>query len=623
MTDRDIITEEPEILEKEFEVLESPVEVEKDLTVEKEVSEEESIEQLEEEKQSREEVEKDLQLDEEIDIDCDKISAEEMASQLNPDAKEFVPVSPVRSGHSSPFENGNGIVNSMLTNLDDVVSQSPRKGEYQQMDNIQVPDENDFDQEANSRPHEVQLVEQNGNHKRSDSIGSNGYEELNLKESMQRDDKLDYEYKDEIEQPSAPSAFFEESQISIQANFGDDTMASDYKQLESSFDQYSSTFNNKIEDPMNRSFYEGRDDNIMSEFAAQSSDILNKVQPIPTFDDFETLDQRPEADHGFGESDKPESDLMEVVEQIEEAVVSKTLESGAMDTSDQFESEKFVENIQSGNGVFDKYNECGLSPTAPEFATNLIQTVHETFMDDKPVLEQISDSNLESMVNLIDNTQAESDFCMQSNDMKDIPETMEPPPAPAVGFEPEFTVQTPESVVDKLAENLESLKVDEVKPEEVLAAAAVITAGIAAVEIVAAKKKPVATKPEVKKAPAKTNPVPAKRVATTATKAPAPAKPSAVASKTAAPKSSSAAPARTLAAKPAVTAAAARPKSAPSVPAPIKKTATSTLSASKTSTEAKPTPATRTAMVPKKPLASSTTLTAAKWVLILYLCWIQ
>ena len=583
--------------------------------MEKEVSEEESQDQLEEEKQSREEVEKDLQLDEEIDIDCDKISAEEMASQLNPDAKEFVPVSPVRSGHSSPFENGNGMVNPMLSNLDDVVSQSPRKGEYQQMDNIQVPDENDFDQEANSRPHEVKLVEQNGNHKRSDSFGSNGYVELNLKESMQRDDKLDYEYKDEIEQSSAPSAFFEESQISIQANFGDDTMASDYKQLESSFDQYSSTFSNKIDDPMNRSFYEGRDDNIMSEFAAQSSDILNKVQPIPTtFDDFETLDQRPEADHGFGESDKPESELMEA------AIVSKTSESGAMDTSDQFESEKFVENIKSGNGLFDKYNECGLSPTVPEFESNIIQTVHETFMDNKPVMEQISDSNLESMANLIDNTQAESDFCMQSNDLKDIPETMEPPPTPAVGFEPEFTVNSGESVVDKLTENLKALKVDEVEPEKVLAAAAVITAGIAAVGIVAAKK-PVAAKTEVKKAPAKTNsvpaktnsvpaktnPVPAKRVVSTATKAPAPAKPNAVASKTA--KASSAAPARTLPAKPAVTATSARPMTAPTA---IKKTVTSTLTANKSSIEAKPTPATRTAMVPKKPLTSSTTSTAAK-----------
>ncbi|CAO1316237.1 unnamed protein product [Diamesa serratosioi] len=612
LTDRDIITEESEILEKKIQVLDSPLEAEKDLTVEKEVSEEES--QLEEEKQSREEVEKDLQLDEEIDIDCDKISAEEMASQLNPDAKEFVPVSPVRSGHSSPFENGNGMVNPMLTNLDDVVSQSPRKGEFQQMDNIQVPDENDFDQEANSRPHEVKQVGQNGNHKRSDSFGSNGYEELNLKESMQRDDKLDYEYKDEIEQSSAPSAFFEESQISIQANFGDDTMASDYKQLESSFDQYSSTFSNKIDDPMNRSFYEGRDDNIMSEFAAQSSDILNKVQPIPSFDDFETLDQRPEADHAFGESDKPESDL------IEEGSVTKM-----MDTSDQFESENFVENIKSGNGVFDKYNECGLSPTEPDFATNLVQTVHETFMNDKPVMEKMNDITLESMVNLIDNTQAESDICMQSNDMKDIPETMEPPPTPAVGFEPEFTENNGESV-DNLADNLEVLKIDDIKPKEVLAAAAaaVITAGIAAVGIDAAKKKPVATKTEVKKAPAKTNsvpaktnpvtaksnPVPAKRVVSTATKATAPTKPIAVASKTTAIKVSSAGPARTLPTKP--TATAARPLSASSVPPAIKKTVTSTLSANKSSIEAKPTPATRTAMVPKKPLTSSTTSTAAK-----------
>lgn len=84
---------------------------------------------------------------------------EEMDSQLNPDAKEFVPVSPQRTSIGSPF--GNGIHNRFDLMDDEVVSQSPRKGSAIVMDeNIVLPAENDFT-EISQRPSELVANELN------------------------------------------------------------------------------------------------------------------------------------------------------------------------------------------------------------------------------------------------------------------------------------------------------------------------------------------------------------------------------------------------------------------------------------------------------------------------------
>ncbi len=67
-----------------------------------------------------------------------------MASQLNPDVKEFIPVS-----SQSPFENGNGLVANPLLDYgfnDIMVSQSPRKGDQnpeKNLENITIPSERD------------------------------------------------------------------------------------------------------------------------------------------------------------------------------------------------------------------------------------------------------------------------------------------------------------------------------------------------------------------------------------------------------------------------------------------------------------------------------------------------
>lgn len=95
-------------------------------------------------------------------------SADDMESQLNPDAKEFIPVSPVSRSQefsSPPPANQNGIdrplANPLLSAFDDaVVSQSPRKGDLIMEEDVTMPaTENEFDIEADARPHEVNLME--------------------------------------------------------------------------------------------------------------------------------------------------------------------------------------------------------------------------------------------------------------------------------------------------------------------------------------------------------------------------------------------------------------------------------------------------------------------------------
>jgi len=539
------------VVESPFETVESPFETDKDL--EREVEASSSV--FVEEKQVLEEVEKDLQLT------IDTENSDDMESQLNPDAKEFVPTSPVRTNGftTSPLENGSGMpnpINSLLANFEDaIVAQSPRKGDVQLMEDVQVPEfENEFDQGADKRPHEVDLLDEHGGFQRIESP-----EVLNLKESMQQDDKLTQEYKDE--------AFFEEEQP-IATN--------EYKVLESSFDQYSSGFQNKIDDPMNRSFYEGRDSDIL----ANGADVLNTVQPIPSFDE----DEQPEADHHFEkENDKPEADLLGneleymsspppqepvVVQAVNEFETSSAISMEA--SNDNFEAEKFVEGIKEFNGAFDKYVDTGLSPTIPQMTFDSAFTSQSL-----PVAQEVPE-------------------------IKE--EYSEPPPTPAVDVaEP---ILSPEPLV-------EAVKVDEPNVEAGIVAAAAAALTVAIASEVTTKKKPASSKPEVKKAEVKP-------------KTGAAAKPSA-APAVAAKKAPSTTLAKTAAAKP--LSAAAKPAAPAKVPAARPPTSASTLRAKPMTTtttastltkkpstgtvpkpaasDVKPTPAARTtAALPKKPATS-------------------
>jgi hypothetical protein len=205
----------------------------------------------------------------ELKIDCSSELDDNMASQLNPDAKEFVPLSPQRSTPTNPF--APGLASGLL--LDDVIAQSPRKGAL--MDDIRVPPENEFDNEISKRPHELEetsvdevIIKNGDSHDRPCSANSNGngssctYQELNLKEAMQGDEKLEGEYNDETDKVVIDTKGICE----IDA----ETMEKQFKE----------------DDPMNKSFYEGISDNCILS-TTNNFDDLNKVQLLPSSEEIE------------------------------------------------------------------------------------------------------------------------------------------------------------------------------------------------------------------------------------------------------------------------------------------------------------------------------------------------
>lgn len=613
--------------------LESPLtETDKDFEQEKE-----PIVVVEEEGQVIDEIEKDLQLR----IDTEE--ADEMESQLNPDAKEFVPLSPTRNEFQSPppglVENGKSpFVNPIFSNFSDaVVSQSPRKNDALIMEDVLIPEENDFDKEANQRPHEVNLLEEN-----FQRIGSP--DELNLKESMQVDDKLEQEYKDD----SQNVTFEEEKQ-----QHGDD-----YKVLESSFEQYSNGFQNKIDDPMNRSFYEGRDSDILADPA---KNVLNTTQPLPDADDVEepSVEKHHVEINGLsnkeldflGGSGEPVFEKVDVSNNFASDVSALSF-NHQMESSDNFEVEKFVEEIK---GVDENFKDVGLSPTIPEFATtapdfaatNEIQTVEETIFATHSPMKIIQDESLDTF---IVNTSTVSNMeeitppqaaeqlieVQQTQITENIPEGIELSQAlekvkkPQVVEEmsqqkeevleerPAVPIQeTPEPEAEKIVEiPQEDAKIE--PKTEVIAAAAVAIAAVAGVGVSAVTKKKSSTavpsKPDAKKVLSKTAPK-----ATDAKKAEV--KPKAPISKpSSAPISKTASKTSTMATKPTVpssASAAPRPKpSSTTLPPPIKRPSaiTKTSTAPKTTdASTKPVPASRTTSLtttttaaPRRPVTSAT-----------------
>lgn len=604
-------------------MIESPIEVETDKNILQE-----KIEPVEEERHVLDEIEKDLHLE------VDSEDPNDMDSQLNPEAKEFVPLSPVRNEFSSPPPENvrSPFINQILSGLGDaVVSQSPRKGEIPVMEDVQVPEENIFEKEADERAHEINLMEDNFQRIESPQ------EELNLKEAMQTDDKLEQGYKDDSQ------GFFEEEKI----------QTGEYKELESSFDQYSNGFQSKIDDPMNRSFYEGRDYDILADPAKS---ILNTTQTLSDDEDSQVNNKKQEQNDEIisqnnveeyqqhqpnsvveeidflGSSLEPVNEKINLVNQFEALVLEKEPIS-QMESSDNFEAEKFVEEIKGINENFNKYVDTELSPTIPEAVSNVIQTVEETIFAThssmKPIEDTILDtfitetsqvSNLEVVTEnkqLIDEEYKIQQEIQPEIEIKEnIPEVIEQvqqaeliptmeAPAHEVTPQPEELTPVQEPVVEeKLLELVsdiqESEKVVEQpqedakiesKVEEIVAAA---TAGIAAVGIgtaAAVSKKPSTTstkKQEVKKA--------------TDVKAKVPSKPADVKKTTdLKPKTAPITkPSPSTAAKPPVskpapitkpvssTTATSRPKSATTLPPVAKKSTPVSTSTPKPPSEAKP-----------------------------------
>lgn len=245
----------------------------------------------------------------------------EMASKLNPEAKEFVPVSsPSRSNPTSPVGNAPTMVPNSYLMLDDdtVVAQSPKKCTTT-MDNIDVPEEDDFQHEMKNRPHELEKPSEyvNGNAEisaRSHSPASEpSYHELNLKEAMQADEKLEHDYNDEKQVVPEDSP----SDVSSEQNI--------------------LNVLNKEQDPMNMSFYEGRDEALLS-----NSDELNKVHVLPEEDDLE--------EHSIDDVDKAPAEVCDAapVEPIQDNVVledkAETVEPEETAPQTTLEEELLVES---------------------------------------------------------------------------------------------------------------------------------------------------------------------------------------------------------------------------------------------------------------------------------------
>lgn len=257
----DIVTEEAPSKETVTEHTSSMNIVEEN-TLPKEIVVEEALVEKETTEEQLSDIVQETSVDEELERP-DSLSLE-MASKLNPEAKEFVPVSsPTRSNPTSPVANAPGMVPNSFLMLDDdtVVAQSPKKFTTT-MDNIDVPAEDDFQHEMNNRPHELEkpLEYVNGNADvsvRSHSpVSEPSYQELNLKEAMQADEKLEHDYNDEkqVVTEDSPSDIPNEQNILNVLN--------------------------KDQDPMNMSFYEGRDEALLS-----NSDELNKVHMLPEVED--------------------------------------------------------------------------------------------------------------------------------------------------------------------------------------------------------------------------------------------------------------------------------------------------------------------------------------------------
>lgn len=222
----------------------------------------------------------------------------DMASKLNPEAKEFVPTgSPTLSNPASPVASMPEMPqNSFLLLGDDVVAQSPKKG-IATMDNIDVPAEDDFQLEMNKCPHELEQFPEhtNGTTNGDETIRSHSpvsepsYQELNLKEAMQCDEKLDNEYNDVLQ--------------------NDDTI-----------DHHPTELNllAKEQNPMNMSFYEGRDEALI----VSNSDELNKVQPLPSDDESSEQNHVPSVDEALTPNEEEHSVEETAAVQNEDHLVS-------------------------------------------------------------------------------------------------------------------------------------------------------------------------------------------------------------------------------------------------------------------------------------------------------------
>ncbi|XP_066146248.1 uncharacterized protein [Euwallacea fornicatus] len=198
--------------------------------------------------------------------------SDDAMSQLNPNAAEFVPVSPTRSVPSPACHN---------LIKEEVLSQSPKRPE--KVDLSKVPSENEFECEVKSRPSDF---DKNGHDSDLDvSVGDKIEGLLNGKNIDEIPEFLpgSTPAKPSDEFHFGPNAapftpkVFDQSEVSTKAEYGDDTA-----QLNASFDS-ELTLPKEEDDPMSMSFYAEKGE--ANPF--ENEDDLNKVHKVPdNLDDF-------------------------------------------------------------------------------------------------------------------------------------------------------------------------------------------------------------------------------------------------------------------------------------------------------------------------------------------------
>lgn len=340
---------------------------------------------------------------------------EDMDSQLNPDAKEFVPVSPQRTTSvSSPFNNG---IRSDLLD-DDVVSQSPRKGSAVIMDDIVLPSENDFS-EISQRPAELVTDEAqfedrtntldvdniiNGDAQRPGSSSSQcSYQEMNLKEAMHGDEKQ--EFQAELQE--------------TETQFENIAAANNSEEL--------NVFSKPLgeQDPMNMSFYNDGSDN--NPFKVSEVD-MNAVQPLP--DDVIEEDVVPVNNNvqheifGFANDPVEQSNAPLSPQRLTDMVLVSNDENGTQDELIQTEAKNeridfdaaHIDHLNS-NEVFE--HQSSITQVVQELATEVTSMLDEfkEHHDANPVefaLDDVQQPSEEHAVNYQENNQVIDDVISKS-----------------------------------------------------------------------------------------------------------------------------------------------------------------------------------------------------------------
>ncbi|XP_049285063.1 serine-rich adhesin for platelets-like [Anopheles funestus] len=182
--------------------------------------------------------------------------------QLNPDAKEFVPVTGSIAGEM------NAKLHENIKLRDDaIVSQSPRKGTMSSMEDLDVPAETVFQTEMDKRPHEFEVYgEDNGENTADDSAG-----EPHLRSPM-------------AVHPFDLTQFSEQTVVEqIQSSNIADITNGEYVSHDSADDVLHTGANSNG-----------------AQYATDEMELLNKVQELPMTDEEPLNEVDPEAAHTNG-----------------------------------------------------------------------------------------------------------------------------------------------------------------------------------------------------------------------------------------------------------------------------------------------------------------------------------